>query len=136
MSGPEDVVHRLVRRCRQAFNYCLFLLLCLAMGRPDLTEGGEQPHSNSLENYLRKLQYASIEFRYDKNQNQPTVEGQLKGKKCTFIIDCGWTASSLDPSAASGLKTLKDMGVTVDEPVLSSLPPDSVVVMDKLSLGE
>jgi hypothetical protein len=106
------------------------------MGRPDLTEGGEQPHSNSLENYLRKLQYASIEFRYDKNQNQPTVEGQLKGKKCTFIIDCGWTASSLDPSAASGLKTLKDMGVTVDEPVLSSLPPDSVVVMDKLSLGE
>src|SRR2546430_6068166 len=76
-------------------------LFCAALVISQCAQAAEQPHPNSLENYLKKLQYAPIEFRYDKNQNQPTVEGQLNGKKCTFIVDSGWAASSLDPSAAA-----------------------------------
>jgi predicted aspartyl protease len=126
MSGDHSRRERLSQRLLYALLLVFWFLFSASMA-------AEQIRTNSLEIYLQKLHYDPIPFDY--KQNSPLIDGQINGKKCVFLLDTGCTISELDTTAAKGLKTLKELGTTVDDPFVSQLPGSSVVIMDKLALG-
>ena len=124
MSGDCSFRKRLFHR----FLDFLFLFLSWSV-----SNAAEQTRTNSLGTYLGKLRYEPIQFDY--KQNAPLIESQINGRTCVFLLDTGCTISELDAKAAKGLKTLKELGTTMDDPFVSQVPGSSVVVMDKLALG-
>jgi hypothetical protein len=120
-----------VKSHTQAFTRALVSISCFAL--PIYGLAAEQAHTNSLENYLKKLQYAPIAFRYERNC--PLMEGKIGARKCVFAISTGENVTMLDSGAAKGLKTLKDLGVTLEDRFIDRLSNTSVVIMDKVLLG-
>jgi hypothetical protein len=112
---------------------CFFFALAFCIGPLHRSEGAEQPHQPSLEDYLKRLRYEPVAFEY--HRNQPLIDGQLAGKKCVFLVDTGCTITKLDQAAGAGLKTLEQLGVVLDDPWLGSLTNASIVLMEKLTLG-
>ncbi len=66
---------------------------------------------------------------------QPLAECVLAGKKRLFLVDTGWGRTALNENAARGLKTLGELGVTLEDSFMGKLSDPSIVLMDKLSLG-
>jgi gag-polyprotein putative aspartyl protease len=109
---------------------CFFLLLASSVCA---ASAAEQTRTNSLENYLKKLRYEPVAFEYRKNQ--PIVEANLGGKSHVFGIDSGCLITLVDIKTASGLKTLSESGVVLDDPFFGSLTNDEIVLVEKLKLG-
>ena len=111
----------------------LLLLIIVLSSVAGKANGADKPAAGALQDYLKKLRYEPIAFTYD--QNHPIVEGRLGDRKCSFMLDTGWTMTSLDVAAAAGFKTLAELGMASDDPFARQFPDDSIVVIEKLKLG-
>jgi len=110
-----------------------FLLTTLFLG---FVFSGLAADSSSLEAYLKKLGYESIELKND-TYNQMVVQGAFaSGKKARFLVDTGWGFTALDESAARGQKTLGALGIEVEDKILGRLTNADYLLIDKLTLGK
>lgn len=102
------------------------------------SEGGraaEASGSVSLSGYLKQLGYEGLDFEAT-GRSPMRIDGLLSnGRKPRLLIDTGWGVSALDPSYAKGLKSLEDLGGTLQDPVLGTVTNKDLVLMDKLVLG-
>src|SRR5512140_1033435 len=74
-----------------------------------------------LDNYLNKLRYQSIDFKLNE-ANKPLLQGDLgSGKKLTFVLDTGWSMTTINTRSAAGLKTLGDLKVELDDELMGRL---------------
>ena len=89
---------------------------------------------SSLEDYLKRVGYLPIELKRGQ-QDKLLAEGVLAGKKRLFLVDTGWTRTALDEGAARGLKSLGELGVTLEDSFWGKLSDPTTVLMDKLTLG-
>jgi len=96
---------------------------------------GAEPAKGTLESYLEHLGYVGIDFKPNA-ANQPLIGGELGGKKLVFLVDTGWGFTSLDTATARGCKTLGQLGVTLEDQAFGVLTNISLVLIDKLVLGQ
>ena len=89
---------------------------------------------SSLEDYLKRVGYLPIELKRGEH-DKLLAEGVLAGKKRLFLVDTGWTRTALDEGAARGLKSLGELGVTLEDSFWGKLSDPTIVLMDKLTLG-
>jgi len=89
---------------------------------------------SSLEDYLKRVGYLPIELKRSEH-DELLAQGVLAGKKRLFLVDTGWGRTALDESAARGLKSLGELGVTLEDSFWGKLSDPTIVLMDKLTLG-
>jgi predicted aspartyl protease len=90
--------------------------------------------ASSLDDYLQRVGYLPVTLTRGEH-DKPLAECVLAGKKRLFLVDTGWGRTALNENAARGLKTLGELGVTLEDSFMGKLSDPSIVLMDKLSLG-
>src|SRR5258706_2160695 len=71
-----------------------------------------------LDSYLKLIGYQAIDFKLNE-ANKPLVQGDVgSGKKLTFVLDTGWSATAINTKSAAGIKTLGELNVTLEDAVL------------------
>src|SRR6266404_3903591 len=88
----------------------------------------------SLDDYLKRAGYLPVMLKRGEH-DKLLAEGVLAEKKRLFLVDTGWGRTALNEDAARGLKSLGDLGVTLEDSFLGKLTDPSIVLMDKLTLG-
>src|SRR5437773_7386674 len=76
--------------------------------------GADKQFRPSLENYLKRLGYESVLLSRDE-QNHLTIRGKLDGKGRRFVLDTGWSITTVDIGVARKLKKLGEAGGTLDD---------------------
>jgi predicted aspartyl protease len=104
------------------------VLACVALAAPAGNEAGP-----SLDDYLQRVGYLPVMLKRGE-QDKMLAEGVLAEKKRLFFVDTGWGKTALDKNATRGLKSLGEMGVTLEDSFLGKLSDPSIVLMDKLTL--
>ncbi len=89
---------------------------------------------SSLEDYLKLVGYVPVALKKGE-QGRLLVEGVLAGKKRLFLVDTGWGRTTLDEGAARGLKSLRELGVTLEDTFWGKTSDPAIVLMDELTLG-
>ena len=89
---------------------------------------------SSLEDYFKRVGYLPIELKRGEH-DKLLAQGVLAGKKRLFLVDTGCGRTVLDESAARGLKSLGELGVTLEDSFWGKLSDPTIVLMDKLTLG-
>jgi len=98
---------------------------------------GAEPQNgtgHSLEDYLKRVGYLPIALKKGE-QDKLLAQGALAGKKRLFVVDTGTVRTALDEGAARGLKSLGELGVTLEDGFFGKLSDPTIVLMDKLTLG-
>ena len=108
--------------------YIGFLLLCPLFS----SVAAEKSKGNQLEDYFVRLGYGVAVCKTEK-PNKLFLEGVVGSKKLIFLVDTGWGITALDEGSARGLKTLSELGVTIEGPI--DYPGAESVLMEKLSIG-
>lgn len=108
--------------------YIGFLVLCPLIS----TCAAEKTKANQLEDYFARLGYGVAVCKPEK-PNKLLLEGVVGSKKRVFLVDTGWEITALDEGSARGLKTLSELGVTIEGPI--EYPGTESVLMEKLSIG-
>ncbi len=67
--------------------------------------GADKQLRPSLENYLKRIGYEPVALNRN-DDNKLMVRGQLGGKARIFMVDTGWSVTSVDTGAARKLKKL------------------------------
>jgi predicted aspartyl protease len=100
------------------------------------TSPADQSQGRKLEDYLRRLGYEPVGFKVTK-RNETLIDGEIgAGKKLVFLVDTGsWGGTRLSKESAAGLKTLGELGVTLDDRLMGPLTNRNIVLIDKLMLG-
>ena len=93
----------------------------------------ENEPARSLDDYLRRIGYMPVALKRGE-QDKLLAEGVLAEKKRLFLVDTGWGKTTLDKNATRGLKSLGELGVTLEDSFLGKLSDPSIVLMDKLTL--
>jgi hypothetical protein len=89
----------------------------------------------SLDTYLRQIRYQPIDFKLNE-ANKPLVQGDLgTGKKLTFVLDTGWSMTTINTRSASGLNNLGDLKVELDDALMGRLNDPSMLLIKTLTLG-
>jgi predicted aspartyl protease len=96
--------------------------------------GSEQHAPTDLDGYLANLGYQGIAFKRNE-RNQPLIEAELGGRHHLLLADTGCSMTTLEPQGAASLKTLGDLGVTLQDSFLGSITNSHVALMDKLVIG-
>ena len=87
---------------------------------------------SSLEDYFKRVGYLPIELKRGEH-DKLLAQGVLAGKKRLFLVDTGCGRTVLDESAARGLKSRGELGVTLEDGFLGKLSDPSLLLMDKLT---
>jgi predicted aspartyl protease len=103
-----------------------WLALVLIAGSP--ATAAEQRTGHSLEDYLKRLGYQPIPLRRD-HGNHLMVDGQIDGKNHDFMVDTGCTLTTVDSSIARRLKTLKSLGVQLQDSYFGTITNADTRVM-------
>lgn len=118
--------------CARALSRLLVTTKALAVVA--LAAQAEKEPASSLDEYLQRVGYLPVILKRGE-QDKPLAEGVLAGKKRLFLVDTGWGSTSLNENAAGGLKTLGELGATLEDSFMGKLSEPSIVLMDKLTLG-
>jgi hypothetical protein len=95
----------------------------------------DSPPKTGLDNYLGKLRYQSIDFKLNE-ANKPLLQGDLgTGKKVTFVLDTGWSMTTINTRSAAGLKTLGELKVELDDALMGRLNDPALLLMQSMTLG-
>jgi hypothetical protein len=87
-----------------------------------------------LDEYLKLLKYEAVDLRRNDGK-QLLVDGSVRGKRVEFLVDSGFTLTTLQPASSKGLKPFDPASDTDDKSVWRRVSHSSVVLMDKLRLG-
>lgn len=90
--------------------------------------------TGDLGQYLASLGYASVPFKKT-DRDQPLIEVELAGRRHIFLADTGCSMTTLQPVAAAGLKTLGQLGVTLEDSFLGTITNSNVALMSNLQVG-
>jgi hypothetical protein len=106
----------------------------LVLGTVALEPGlaAEKSTASGLEDYLVHLGYGVAVCKNEK-PNRLLLEGVLGARKRVFVVDTGWTMTTLDVTSARGMKPLRELGVAIQGRIPSALT--NFVLMEKLTLG-
>ena len=107
------------------------MLTLAVVARVAQAENGAAP---SLEGYLKRVGYLPVVLKKSEH-GKLLAEGVLAGKKRLFLVDTGCGRTTLDEGAARGLKSLGELGVTLDDSFWGKISDPAIVLMDKLALG-
>ena len=88
----------------------------------------------SLESYLERLGYASIPLKRG-DDNHLLASAEINGKKSVLLVDSGWSLSTLDRRVAKRVKTLGDLGLTLEDSFLGRITNRSLGLVEHLKLG-
>jgi len=110
------------------------LAASLALGFVARAAQADNGGGSSLEDYFKRVGYLPIELKRGEH-DKLLAQGVLAGKKRLFLVDTGCGRTVLDESAARGLKSLGELGVTLEDGFLGKLSDPSLLLMDKLTLG-
>ncbi len=111
------------------------LVLGIFLWSCHLGQSADAHNKVTMEQLLGHLRYGGVTLIKD-NQPSLRVEGSLSnGKKCIFLVDTGWTYTTLDPAAASGFKNIGELGITLEDTLLGTITNSEVVPIPKLKLG-
>ena len=88
----------------------------------------------SLEVYLGKLGYLGVPFKVMRDKFQ-VIDGIIAGKHRVLALDTGCNPSVLGANAARGVKTLGELGISLDDGRFGVLTNSAIVLIDKLTLG-
>jgi len=113
----------------------LGLIAVVAVGVSELPKAraAEKPTPPRLEDFLKRLGFEAIEFKWD--DRHAVVQGRLGGKKRTFLVDTGWAVTTLDEHTARGLKTLGELSVKLDDSFMGRLSDPDILLMEELTIG-
>ena len=118
--------------CSASWSGLLAAILALAfVARVAQAETGA---GSSLEDYLKRVGYLPVVLKKGE-QGKLLAEGVLAGKKRLFLLDTGWARTTLDEGAARGLKSLGELGVTLEDSFWGHLSDPAIVLMDNFKLG-
>jgi predicted aspartyl protease len=111
------------------------LLLFAGLSVPTQARSQDKARGASLDAYLKKLGYEGLDLtRVPKSHLG--IAGIIGDKqKASFIVDTGWTITSLDRGSAKKLKTLEQLNAVFEEKRVAALPRTNVVLIDRLKLG-
>ncbi len=109
-----------------------FVCLCGAQTRA--ADKTEKQTVLTLENYLKALGYIAVPLTRGQN-NDLRVVVQVAGKKREFMVDTGWSLTTIDTSLRSRFKTPRELGVSVKDAILGVLDNSEEVIIDELKLG-
>ena len=113
----------------------LLHVIGLLIVHTSLCVSGEPKPALSLEDYLKQLGYGGLDFE-NSDHRAPRLDATLNnGRKPRLLVDTGWAISALTPSYARGLKTLREMGGQLQDPVLGTVTNEDMVLIEKLILG-
>src|SRR5947209_222446 len=110
----------------------VFVCLCGTQGRA--ADKNERQTIPTLENYLKALGYIAVPLTRGQN-NDLRVAVQVAGKKREFMVDTGWSLTTIDTSLRSRFKTPRELGVSVKDAILGTLDNSEEVIIDELKLG-
>jgi hypothetical protein len=105
---------------------CFWQALVLIACSP--ATAAEQRSGHSLEDYLKRLGYQPIPLRRD-HGNHLMVDGQIDAKNHDFMVDTGCTLTIVDNSIARKLKTLKTLGVQLQDSYFGTITNADTRVM-------
>ena len=88
----------------------------------------------TLDKLLTGVGYISIPLKGAK-ASRPVITASVNDTNCTFLVDSGWSISSIDERALGPLKTAKESGKAVSDPLFQKFNPNSFTVIEKLKLG-
>src|SRR5262249_7887812 len=112
----------------------LFAIGCLHLWALGLQSIASQPTAGGLDSYLGQLGFEGVPFKQNE-RNQPLIEAEIGTKRQVFLVDTGCGMTILTPACAAGLKTLGELGVTLDDSALGPITNSSIALIDKLVLG-
>jgi predicted aspartyl protease len=112
----------------------LFAIGCLQMWVLCLQSIASQPTAGGLDSYLGQLGFEGVAFKQNE-RNHPLIEAEIGTKRQVFLVDTGCGMTILTPACAAGLKTLGELGVTLDDSALGPITNSSIALIDKLVLG-
>src|SRR5579859_5672625 len=102
---------------RLIFGFIVQLWIVVGVGK---APAAESKQAADLDNFLSRSGYRGVAFKPN-DRNQPLVEGELAGRHRVFLADSGCTMTTLEPSAAAGLKTLGELGATLEDSFLGQV---------------
>ena len=108
----------------------LSFLACQPAGAADSPPKQSRP---ALENLLKQLGFGVVPLKGG-GGSQLFVDAKLGGRPRRFLVDTGCQLTTLDKSAAKNLKTLRELGVRLDDPVLGESDDPSFVLIDEMQL--
>jgi predicted aspartyl protease len=135
--GRSQVMSTASRSLKPATKTCLAILVggCLARWWScQQTLASEPPSAASLDGYLKQMAYEGVSLKKNE-RNQPLIESEINSHHHTLLVDTGCRMTILTPDCAAGLKTLGQLGATLDDTVLGRVTNTSVAVIDKLVMG-
>lgn len=118
-------------RLKYQFHLSIMTLL-LIVG--DACRGADTPGKGTLEEYLKRLGYEPVMLERTDN-NHLLARGTLNGKKRSFMVDTGWSFTTVSKRTAAKLKSLAAHGVKLHDSFLGTLSNPSTVLMENLTLG-
>ena len=83
--------------------------------------------ASSLEDYLKRVGYLPVVLKKGEH-GKLLADGVVAGKKRLFLIDTGWSRTTLDEGAARGLKSLGELGVTLEDSFWGKLSDPAIVL--------
>jgi predicted aspartyl protease len=96
--------------------------------------GADEPAPTALGDYLVRLGYEPIPLKRD-TDNHFVARGRLDGKETKFMVDTGWSRTSVNSSAGRHCKTLGQLGVELNDQLLGLVKNSNVVLVEKIQLG-
>jgi predicted aspartyl protease len=86
-----------------------------------------------LDTFLKSAGYAAVPLRG--NRQRLVAHAPVNGTNRMFLVDTGWSVSSIDDRAIGQLPNVVASGTTLRDPIFRTLNPETVTVLDKLKLG-
>src|SRR6267142_732889 len=114
------------------FSQCRSSLTILLMAGSSAA-AAEQQSGHSLDNYLKRLGYESIPLKYD-HGNHLLAIGEIDGNSRDVLIDTGCSFTTVDTDIARKMKTLRSLGVQLEDSFLGTLTNAKTCLM-RVKLG-
>ncbi len=110
--------------------------ICLLASVTVQTQSAEQQQRVGLDAMLKKFAFAAMPLKKTDGSGL-ALDAQLNnGKTILMLIDTGCGRTTLHHEKAKGLKTLGEMGVTLQDTAFGEHTNQDIVVIEKLTLGK
>jgi len=112
----------------------MFFLILIICGLERVAGAAEGNKVGNLDDYLKQLRYEGIPLR---GENQRClVDATIAGKKVVLLVDTGAPITCVDEKVGKKLKTLDQLGVTLEDSLLGKLSGPEIVLIEKFGMGK
>src|SRR5688572_357849 len=94
----------------------------------------DKREASGLADYLKRVGYYPVRGRQNET-DELLLDGKLNDTKCRFLVDSGCSITAIGLQARRGLKTIKEIGIHLQDTAMAPLTNSELVVVEKLALG-